>query len=412
MGKDSEYYQKKELEQNRNLERLLSNLPPLCKEVIEFKSQTCATSSLVSYCYDLGIFFRYYLSLEDTKVHSMQEITYKTIECIPAQKFYDFQKYLEFNDVGEYHKSTKKGIARRMAAVRNMYKYHYKMGNIKFNPTEMVMLPKLVKDKTIITLNKKEINMLLNALSNQKCFKRGRMKTYKKMTKQRDMAVVVLLLNTGIRIGECVGLDLSDIDLTSRTPNLIVIRKGGAMDRVYFNKSVADVLKKYIKGERKEILNNKGLKDSPDKNALFLSIYGKRLKADSIEKMLREYTSRLFPDKRITPHKLRSTYGTALYKETGDIRLVADVLGHDNINTTIKYYAKADDEKKIKAAKAVVFTKKTMVAGDNEDVDDTIDNNITITTSDIEKSLDKNKRKEEKKSNAKEAKIVQFKKKM
>jgi integrase len=63
------------------------------------------------------------------------------------------------------------------------------------------------------------------------------------------------------------------------------------------------------------------------------------------------------PTKKITPHKLRSTYGTALYRETGDIRLVADVLGHENINTTIDYYAAIEDEHKRTAANAVNYNK-------------------------------------------------------
>ena len=68
---------------------------------------------------------------------------------------------------------------------------------------------------------------------------------------------------------------------------------------------------------------------------------------------MKKYAKISIPNKKITPHKLRSTYGTALYRETGDIRLVADVLGHENINTTIDYYAAIEDEHQQRAANAV-----------------------------------------------------------
>jgi integrase len=73
----------------------------------------------------------------------------------------------------------------------------------------------------------------------------------------------------------------------------------------------------------------------------------------AIENMVKKYTSQVTPNKKITPHKLRSTYGTSLYKETGDIYLVADVLGHKDVNTTKKHYAAIDDDRRRKAASVV-----------------------------------------------------------
>ena len=82
------------------------------------------------------------------------------------------------------------------------------------------------------------------------------------------------------------------------------------------------------------------------------------MSVDAIERLVKKYGRIAVPNKKITPHKLRSTYGTALYRETGDIRLVADVLGHENINTTINYYAAIEDEHKRKAAGAVSLRKE------------------------------------------------------
>ena len=73
----------------------------------------------------------------------------------------------------------------------------------------------------------------------------------------------------------------------------------------------------------------------------------------SVENLVKKYASRVTTLKKITPHKLRSTYGTELYKETGDIYLVADVLGHKDVNTTRKHYAAIDDDRRRSAAKYV-----------------------------------------------------------
>ena len=88
-------------------------------------------------------------------------------------------------------------------------------------------------------------------------------------------------------------------------------------------------------------------------NALFLSIQNRRITVRAVENLVKKYTSLVTSLKKITPHKLRSTYGTTLYQETGDIYLVADVLGHKDVNTTRKHYAAMKDENKRKATKTI-----------------------------------------------------------
>ena len=77
----------------------------------------------------------------------------------------------------------------------------------------------------------------------------------------------------------------------------------------------------------------------------------------AVENLVKKYAREITTAKKITPHKLRSTYGTTLYRETGDIYLVADVLGHKDVNTTKKHYAAMDDERRRKAASAVKLRK-------------------------------------------------------
>ncbi len=134
MGKNSEYYKGKEQRQRNDLNRLLDRLPALCKELIEFKEQSTAISTLISYCYDLGIFFRYYVALPESAVEEITDIGYKELESITQDILVAFQKYLAGegpNITGENHAMSKEGVARKMAAVRNLFRYHHAMGNIK-----------------------------------------------------------------------------------------------------------------------------------------------------------------------------------------------------------------------------------------------------------------------------------------
>lgn len=117
---------------------------------------------------------------------------------------------------------------------------------------------------------------------------------------------------------------------------------------VYFGEEVKTALLAYLEGERASAT------PLPDhENALFLSTQRKRMGVQAIENMVKKYAREVTPNKKITPHKLRSTYGTNLYKETGDIYLVADVLGHKDVNTTKKHYAAIDENRRRQAASAV-----------------------------------------------------------
>ena len=150
--------------------------------------------------------------------------------------------------------------------------------------------------------------------------------------------MLTLMLSTGIRVSECVGINIDDVDF-DRT-SVRVVRKGGNEDMVYFSDEAAEILQEYME-ERKKIDAEKGSED-----ALFLSSRRSRMTQRNVEYLVKKYARASTPLKKITPHKLRSTYGTALYQETGDIYLVASVLGHKDVNTTRKHYADMDDHKK------------------------------------------------------------------
>ena len=349
MGKDSEFYKNKNKNKKIKLRQLINELPGFARDYIHSKELSSQTSTLISYCYDLLTFFRYMSDNNPTlKGVAIVDYDFDLLEAISAEDIIEYQRYLELNVDGELHENGKKAIARKMSSLRGMYEYHCLHENVKSNPMLLVPLPHLKKDKNIVRMNNYEVQSILQAIEIGNQGMSERQLKYIKRTKKRDLAILTLMLNTGIRVSECNGLDLNDVDLIVNS--LTIVRKGGGQDIIYFGNDVHNVLEDYIETERKLITPVDG-----HEKALFYSLQGKRLSVNSIENIVEKYAKVAVPNKKITPHKLRSTYGTALYRETGDIRLVADVLGHENVNTTIDYYAAIEDEHKRQAANAVDF---------------------------------------------------------
>ena len=352
MGKDSEFYRSKRNHQLLRLRTLLDQLPGFAQDYIHSKEIASQPSTLISYSYDLLTFFNYIRVRNPLyKQTDIRDFTLELLEQITPADLEEYQRYIELDvsaDQKTIHENGKKAIARKMAPLRGLYQYHLKHKNIQEDPTAVVDLPKLKKDKNIIRMNNYEVQAILHAIEHGNEQMTKRQLAYCQRTKARDLAILTLMLGTGIRVSECNGLDLSDVDLIVNT--LTIVRKGGGQDLLYFGDDVHDVLKDYIETERRNIVPVEG-----HEKALFFSIQGKRISVDAIEKLVKKYAQIAVPNKKITPHKLRSTYGTALYRETGDIRLVADVLGHENVNTTIDYYAAIEDEHKRMAANAVDF---------------------------------------------------------
>ena len=281
------------------------------------------------------------------KNYKMDKFTVKDLERIEPVDIEEYQEYLKVykGDGNKQITNTEKGLARKMSALRSFYAYFFKHQIIDKNPTLLVDMPKL-HDKAIIRLDTDEVATLLEYVEHGGDDLTGQRKVYFEKTKNRDLAILTLLLGTGIRVSECVGLDIQDVDFKNN--GVKVTRKGGNEMVVYFGEEVENALKMYLYTTRKSTTALPG-----HENALFLSTQRRRIGVQAVENMVKKYARQITPNKKITPHKLRSTYGTALYKETGDIYLVADVLGHKDVNTTKKHYAAIDENRRRQAAGAV-----------------------------------------------------------
>ncbi len=348
------------------LRNQLESLPSFCRMFFRGIDHIYSSRTKIAYAYDLGVFFQY-LHIHHSLGKTMEIVDYPVsiLDQVSREDIEDYLEYLSlYHNHGEnqdtshnakdneedFTEGTKKermneerGKSRKLASLRSFYNYYFRNEIIKTNPPSLVPMPKL-HEKEIVRLDPNEVAQLLDQVeAGSKLSKKQ--SEYHAKTVKRDLAILTLLLGTGIRISECVGLNLYDLDFDNL--RIKVQRKGGYEDFVYFGEEVENALLDYL-DQRELILPLSGHED-----ALFLSIQKKRLTVRSIEKLVKKYSSLVTTMKKITPHKLRSTYGTTLYQETGDIYLVADVLGHKDVNTTRKHYAAMQEDNKRKAAKTI-----------------------------------------------------------
>ncbi len=323
-------------------------LPSFSKDYFRAIEPTTSPKTRVSYAYDIRIFFNFLKNNNPLyKNKDIIDLTIEDLEKIQVLDIEEYQDYLKlYLNNNKELTNTERGISRKMSALRSFFNYYYKHQFISSNPALMVSMPK-IHEKSIIKLDTDEVVALLDYIENCGDLLDNKRKDFYEKTKFRDLALITLLLGTGIRVSECVGLDLKDVDFKNN--GLTIIRKGGNEMVVYFGDEVYDALYDYINLERNLITPVEG-----HEGALFYSIQKKRLSVRAVEDLVKKYAS-VITNKKITPHKLRSTYGTTLYKETNDIYLVADVLGHKDVNTTRKHYAQMNDDNRRRAARAVTL---------------------------------------------------------
>lgn len=325
-------------------------LPPFCKQFFRGIQEYTSSRTRLAYAYDLRVFFEF-LHSSNPALHEMEikDFPLEVMDRITREDIEEYMEYITYyKKDGKEYSNNERGKKRKLSALKSFYNYFYCEERIKTNPAALVPLPKQ-HEKEIVRLDADEVAILLDQVEEGAKLSKSQLKYHNK-TKLRDVALLTLLLGTGIRVSECVGLDLNDVDFKNN--GIKIRRKGGYETVVYFGDEVADALHDYLE-KRYHAIPMEGHED-----ALFLSLQNRRLSVRAVENLVKKYASTVTSLKKITPHKLRSTYGTALYKETGDIYLVADVLGHKDVNTTRKHYAAQEDARRRMAANAVQLREK------------------------------------------------------
>lgn len=351
----SDYFKQRDEKNLAKIDEILLQLPDFVGQFIVGISSNTSALTRLNYATDIRIFFSY-LTKYVFPGKNLIDISAGDIESL---KPYDIERYI--NGLSSYIYDGKKlscgerAKERKLASLRSLYKYLFKKEIISNNVALKVDMPKL-HDKPIVRLETDEVDRLISTVSNGEMLSE-RERSYNSVTKERDMAIIYVFLGTGIRVSELVGLNRNDINFPDSS--FVVTRKGGNKSILYMPADTLEMLKRYIAWLDDQIAENTEFASKiKDHDALFYSLQGSRIGVRTVEKLVKKYASSAAPLKKITPHKLRSTYATNLYNETEDIYVVADVLGHSDVNTTKKHYAQMSEEHKKRAAEATHIGKR------------------------------------------------------
>jgi site-specific recombinase XerD len=280
--------------------------------------------TVCEYMLDLRTFFRYIkmkdqgrtlygLEFESIDISDLSEGDLKKIKSSDILEFLIYAKFERTNN-----SSTR---MRKLSAIKSFFKYAYQKKNfIDVNPAETIEPPKkastLPKHLTI-----KEAMSLLEAVRSDK----------ESPTNQRDYSIITLFLNTGMRLSELVGLNLQSFDADLEFVK--VIGKGNKERVIYLNDAAKDAVKEYLRIR----LDPKHIRTS--ERAFYLSNRQQRISAKTVQWIVYKYLDRAgLGSKGMSVHKLRHTAATLMYQSGNvDIRVLKDILGHEQLNTTQIY---------------------------------------------------------------------------
>lgn len=346
-----------------------SQLPDFVSEyIIEYYTGE-SVNTQIGYAIDIRIFFNYLKTEVLDGIDSLRDITIKHIDSLRVTDLMHFKTYLkEYSQeshtvtgkpITRIYRNSAYGINRKMSAVRGLFIYLYKTEQIKENITDKVDFSKLhqqIKKR----LTAQETCDLLDVIFNGERYYEGRLLTEYLNRKKRDTAIFTTYLGTGIRVSELINLNVEDIDFDTNT--FIVTRKGGDQQEIFMPEQVKETMMEYLKHE--EAIGRKR-----DTGILFLSRNGTRFTAAGVEKLLKGYCKTVGitnPDKT-RPHALRRTFACQLLEDGVDIKMVAELLGHKNIEVTHKYYARYNAEERKELMMSRVPVPEDIYSGNEAD---------------------------------------------
>ncbi len=322
------------------LSNYLSELPDFVFSFIQTYYDGDSVNTQLGYSIDIRTFLNYLKLFKYKDIEKLEDFTPEHMNEVTVEDFINFKAYLreyeihtktaDGREVRRIVHNSPYGINRKLSAVRGLFVYLYKTDKISQNITDKVDFAN-ISQKIKKPLTTQETIRILDVIYNGEKYFTGRDLTEYLNRKQRDIAIFVTYLGTGVRVSELINLDVTDVCF--ETSSFIVTRKGGDEQEIFMPVQVQNELFAYIE-ERKE-------KKQTAENALFLSRLGKRITVAAVEKLLKKYCMTVgitHPDKT-RPHALRRTFACNLLEDGIDIKMVAELMGHKNIEVTHKYYA-------------------------------------------------------------------------
>lgn len=282
-----------------------------------------SAKTVEQYCKDLRTFFRFIkldrglcgeLPMSETPVQDVD------IDFIKSIRAYDVFSFMNF--VADERNNMASTRQRKSTSLKSFFNYltvHEKLLNE--NPTENLTPPKKKKSLPHFLSLEQSIE-LLNAVEGPNA--------------ERDRCILTLFLNCGMRLSELVSINLSDVIHNNST--LRILGKGNKERIVYLNQACLEAIDAYLAVRPKD--------NVIDRNALFLSNRGTRIKPITVELMVKKYLDKIgLSGPGYSVHKLRHTAATLMYRYGGvDIRVLQDILGHANLGTTEIYTHTSSDQ--------------------------------------------------------------------
>lgn len=336
------------MSKHTKLMNFLSNLPDFVFDYIELAYNGESVNTQIGYSIDIKTFLEYLQKFKFRDIKNTEDFTVAHMEQVTLRDLNGFTAYLKEYEtdtvtidgkhVRRIRQNSAYGINRKLSGIRGLFSYLYKNDMISQNVTDKVDFKK-IHQKMKRPLTTQETVKLLDVIYNGETYYSGRDLTEYTKRKQRDIALFTAYLGTGCRVSELVNLDIHDVCFD--TSSFVVTRKGGDEQEIFMPVQVENELFTYMQ----ERVENE---DAKDKEALFLSRLGKRMSAQSVEKILKKYCAAagIFDPDKTRPHALRRTFACNLIADGVDIKMVAELMGHKNIEVTHKYYTQYAIEKR------------------------------------------------------------------
>lgn len=333
----------------------LSELPWYVTEFIDSKKRKLSASTLLNYCHDYIIFFDWLITENFTTVQKRTEIELATLETLTIRETESFLSFLEYQ-LG----NNKLTINRKLSSLKSLFDYlQNKAETMDLKPyIQRNVMAKMdlnaVKESQETIANRMEGKILrendFEAFRVFVAYDYGelnktnkRIMNFHQFNRERDTAIISLILGSGLRLSEVSGINLEDLDLTKSSVR--VTRKGGKEQYVYFSSQASLDIENYLQVRETRY--------TPEKNEKYLFIAApvgrkgknRRLTQRSIEKLVEKYAT-AFGKPALTVHSLRHSFATRYHIENNDVPKLKNQLGHSSIQTTMIYTHLTDDQMK------------------------------------------------------------------
>ncbi len=332
-----EYKVEMQLQDIEKTEQLLSILPPFCRDFYTGRNTRLEAKSQYNYACKMKKFLEYlhennsYFGAKEIK-----DITLNDLSMLSSRDMEEYTYHLKRNGM------QGSSIKNNMACLSAYFSYFFKHGALSKNPILEIDQAK-VKEKNIVYLGDTDRDKFMDALMTGEGLTKKQLDAWKK-NNLRDLCMLIIMLDTGIRVSELIGLDVDDVFMNDFS--LTIQRKGDKEDEVYFSDTTADILTEYLScRDFYQPVDNE--------RALFLVGIGKykgtRISVRTVENITKKYAAACGVKnfRKISPHKLRATFAMGMLKATGNISIVAEQMGHKSIKTTTIYARSTTEDKKL-----------------------------------------------------------------